>query len=84
MHARGLNADEYTTTKDNTVSSNCNGLVEKFNGMLKTMLRRLCSEQPRQWHRYVNPLLFFAYRGAPGVNRFSAFELVYGRTVGDE
>lgn len=29
----------------------CNGLVEKFNGTLKTMLRRLPSEQPKQWHR---------------------------------
>ena len=35
----------------------CNSLVEKFNGSLKTMLRRLCSEQPRQWHMYANPLL---------------------------
>ena len=26
----------------------CNGLVEKFNGTLKRMLRRLCLEQPRQ------------------------------------
>ena len=29
----------------------CNGLVENFNGTLKSMLRRLCSKQPRQWHR---------------------------------
>ena len=36
----------------------CNGLVDKFNGTLKTMVRILCSEQPRQWHRYVNLLLF--------------------------
>ena len=33
----------------------CNGLVEKFNGTLKRMLRRLCHEQPRQWHRFINP-----------------------------
>ena len=26
----------------------CNGLVEKFNGTLKCMLKRLCSEQPKQ------------------------------------
>ena len=26
----------------------CNGLVEKFNATLKTMLRRLCTEKPRQ------------------------------------
>ena len=35
----------------------CNGLSEKFSGTLKTMLRRLCSEQPKQWYRYSNPLL---------------------------
>ena len=35
----------------------CNGLVEKFNGTLKKMLRRLCSEQPKQWHSYINALL---------------------------
>ena len=35
----------------------CYGLVERFNGTLKKMLRRLSSEQPRQWHRFINPLL---------------------------
>ena len=39
----------------------CNGLVETFNGTLKKMLKRPCSEQPKQWHRYVNALLF-SYR----------------------
>ena len=34
----------------------CNGLTEKFNGTMKSMLKRLCSEQPRQWHRFINPL----------------------------
>ena len=42
----------------------CNGLVECFNGTLKKMLRCLCNEQPRQWHRFVDPLLF-AYRKVP-------------------
>ena len=41
----------------------CNGLVEKFNGTLKRMLRRLCHEQPRQLHRLIISLLF-AYRKA--------------------
>ena len=59
----------------------CNGLVEKFNGTLKMMLKRLCSEQPRQWHRYINPLLF-AYREVPQESTgFAPFELLYGRTV---
>ena len=59
----------------------CNGLVEKFNGTLKCMLKRLCSEQPKQWHRYINALLF-AYREVPQASMgFSPFELLYGRTV---
>ena len=39
----------------------CNGLVEKFSGTLKKMLGGLCSEHPKQCHRYINALLF-AYR----------------------
>ena len=59
----------------------CNGLVERFNGSLKKMLRRLCCDQPKQWHRYINPLLF-AYREVPQeATGFSPFELLYGRTL---
>ena len=59
----------------------CNGLTEKFNGTMKYMLKRLGSEQPRQWHRYINPLLF-AYREVPQESTgFSPFELLYGRAV---
>ena len=59
----------------------CNGLVKNFNVTLKKMQRRLCNEQPRQWHRFVNPLLL-AYREAPQeATGFSPFELLYGRTV---
>jgi len=39
----------------------CNGLIEKFNGTLKNMLRHTCAEKPKDWDRYVPPLLF-AYR----------------------
>ena len=59
----------------------CKGLVERFNGTLKKIRRRLCNEQPRQWYRFVNPLLF-AYREAPQeATEFLPFELLYGRTV---
>ncbi|GFN80849.1 Zinc finger protein [Plakobranchus ocellatus] len=59
----------------------CNGLVGRFNATLKTCLRRLCSEQFRQWHRYINPLLS-AYREVPQESTHLApFELLYGRTV---
>ena len=75
---RLLSINRLTTTPYHPI---CNGVVERFNGTLKKMLRRLCSEQPRQWHRFINPLLF-AYREAPQeATGFSPFELLYGRTV---
>ena len=59
----------------------CNGLTEKFNGTMKLMFTRLCSEQPKQWHRCINPL-WFAYREVSQASTgFSPFELLYGRAV---
>ena len=59
----------------------CNGLVERFNGTLKKMLRKMCADQPNDWDRYIDPLLF-AYREAPQASLgFSPFELLYGRSV---
>ena len=76
--ARHLCIKQFTTTPNHPM---CNGLTEKFNGTIKSMLKRLCSEQPRQWHRYINPLLF-AYREVPQESTgFSPFELLYGRAV---
>ena len=76
--ARLLSIKQLTTTPYHPM---CNGMTEKFNGTMKSMLKRLCSEQPRQWHRYINPLLF-AYREVPQESTgFSPFELLYGRAV---
>ena len=76
--SRLLSIKRLTTTPHHPI---CNGLVKRFNGTLKKMLRRLCNEQPCQWHRFVN-LLLFAYRKAPQeATEFSPFELLYGRTV---
>ncbi|XP_063879460.1 uncharacterized protein LOC135110819 [Scylla paramamosain] len=59
----------------------CNVLCERFNGTLKEMLKRLDAEQPKEWPRYVAPLLF-AYREAPqSTLKFSPFELLNGRAV---
>lgn len=61
----------------------CNGVVERFNGTLKQMLRKLSHEPPRSWDRYLAPLLF-AYREVPQSSLgFSPFELIYGRHVRD-
>jgi len=59
----------------------CNGLVERFNGTLKAMLRKLCGERPKDWDRYLESVLF-AYREVKQESLgFSPFELLYGRTV---
>jgi transposase InsO family protein len=59
----------------------CNGLCEKFNGTLKTMLKKVCAEKPKDWDRYIAAILF-AYRGVKQESLgFTPFELLYGRTV---
>ena len=59
----------------------CNRLVERWNGTLKSMLKRLCQDQPKQWYRLINPVLF-AYREVPQESTgFSPFQLLYGRSV---
>ena len=76
--SRLLSIKQLTTTPYHPI---CNGLVETFNGTLKRMLRRLCSEQPRKWHPFINPLLF-AYREVPQESTgLSPFEMLYERTV---
>jgi len=73
-----LSIKQLTTTPYHPM---CNGMKEKFNGTLKITVKRLCSEQPRLWHRYINPLLF-AYREVSQESTgFSPFELLYGRAV---
>lgn len=58
-----------------------NGLVERFNGTLKRMIRRMCQECPKSWDRYLAPLLF-AYREVPQSSLgFAPFDLLYGRYV---
>lgn len=75
---RLLSINQLTTTPYHPA---CNGLVEKFNGTLKNMLRKMSTERPKDWDRYI-PSLLFAYREVPQESLgFSPFELVYGRTV---
>ena len=56
-----------------------NGLVERFNGTLKSMLKKLMDRRPKDWDRYL-PGALFAYREIPQEStKFSPFELLYGR-----
>ena len=65
----------------NVYHPQCNGLVERFNGTVKTMLKRMCSERPQDWDRYMDALLF-AYPEAPQESLgFAPFGILYGRSV---
>ncbi|XP_060062936.1 uncharacterized protein LOC132543450 [Ylistrum balloti] len=76
--SRLLSIRQLTTTP---YHPQCNGLVERFNGTLKRMLRRMSTERPKDWDRYLNALLF-AYREVPQESLgFSPFEMLYGRAV---
>ena len=59
----------------------CNGLCERINGVLKSMLKKMCQERPKDWDRYL-PAVLFAYREVPQASTgFSPFELLYGRKI---
>ena len=56
------------------------GLVERFNGTSKSMLRKTALEG-KDWDQLL-PYLLFAYREVPqATTGFSPFELMYGRHV---
>ena len=73
---RLLSVKPVTTTPYHPQS---NGMVERFNGTLKAMLRRVIQDQPKEWDRYI-PAVLFAYRELPSASTgFSPFELMFGR-----
>ena len=58
-----------------------NGLCERINGVLKSMLKTMCQERLKDWDRYL-PAILFAYREVPQSSTgFSPFELLYGRAA---
>ncbi|KAK7907616.1 hypothetical protein WMY93_016228 [Mugilogobius chulae] len=57
------------------------GLVERYNQTLKSMLRKFVSTTGADWDQWL-PYLLFAYREVPQASTgFSPFELLYGRQV---
>ena len=56
-----------------------NGVVERFHGSIKPMLRKLAEKQPKQWHRLL-PALLYACRDVVNASTgFTPFELFFGR-----
>lgn len=57
------------------------GLVERFNQTLKSMLKKFVSETGKDWDKWL-PFLLFAYREVPQASTgFSPFELLYAHHV---
>ena len=58
-----------------------NGMVERFNGTLKSILRKVAENEPQNWDRFISAALF-AYREIPNeTTGISPYELVFGRKV---
>ncbi|XP_064483024.1 uncharacterized protein LOC135395866 [Ornithodoros turicata] len=56
-----------------------NGLVERWNGTFKAMLKHVIETKGREWDKYV-PCLIWAYREVPNeITGTSPFELMFGR-----
>lgn len=52
-----------------------------LHGPLKAVLRKLFSDKPRDWHRYLIPTLFALRETPSDITGFSPFKLLYGRSV---
>jgi len=57
-----------------------NGCVERLNGTIKATLRKMIGEQPKEWDRYLAPLLFALRDTVHESHGFTPFELVFGRS----
>ena len=55
-----------------------NSVIERSHSTMKNILKKMIVEQPKLWHRYIDPLLF-AMRSVPNSSGFSPFELMFGR-----
>ncbi len=56
LNVRGITTTPYHAQTD--------GLVERFNGTLKAMLKKFIDSEPRKWDDLL-PYLLFAYREVP-------------------
>ena len=73
LHVQSIRTSPYHPQTD--------GLVERFNQTLKSMLRKSVDKEGKNWNKMI-PYLLFAFREGPQSSTgFSPFELLYGREV---
>lgn len=61
--------------------SSANSRVERLHVPLKAFLNNLCDDKPREWHRYLFPVLFILREIQGDSYMVSTFELLRGRAV---
>lgn len=73
LHVHSIRTSPYHLQTD--------GVVERFNQTLKSMLRKVAIGEGKDWDKMI-PYVLFAYREVPQSSTgFSPFELLYGREV---
>jgi len=58
-----------------------NGIVETFNKTIKNLLKKVSAEKPKDWHRYLGPLMFSVIDTPQDSTGFTPFEILYGHKV---
>ena len=69
------------STRTSPYHPQTDGVVERFNKTLKSMLKKVAIQEGKDWDKMI-PYVLFAYREVPHSSTgFSPFELLYGREV---
>jgi transposase InsO family protein len=58
-----------------------NGMVERFNGSLKTLLYKLTNRKPKEWDSHIQSVLFAMREANHETTGYSPFRLMFGRTM---
>jgi len=73
-----LDVKQSTTTPYHAMG-NC--VVENFNKTIKNLLKKVAAERPKDWHRYLGPLMFAVCDTPQDSTAFTPFEMLYGYRV---